>query len=124
MKTFMTAIGTGLAITCFAATAAESADGLAGTIVFKTASEACAPSLMEAGQPVRVKFDLPGSGPAADEPEVRNLFRYNYRDGLQGASAGTVAASQAPRVLLSGEIQDYGAKGCTVSFETADSSND
>lgn len=80
--------------------AAIGSEKLPGQVTLVGASGGCSAAALDEAV-VAVKLLLPRTGESTVRPI--NRFRYNF-------------AEPAARPVISGEIRDFGAPGCTVSF--------
>ena len=100
MKTALTKAAAALAMFHLLIPAAIGAEKLPGQVALVSASSGCPAAAIDQAM-VAVKLVLPATADGAARPV--NRFRYNYMD-------------TTVRPVISGEIRDFAAPGCTVSF--------
>jgi hypothetical protein len=106
MKTISLIVLCGLSALSLTAGTAMSQDRLTGKLSLSALGGACPATLALADQAVPVDFVMPDTGGQA-HPPVQNRFRFNY----------LAPAQVAHSVTITGQIADYGVKGCTVAFK-------
>lgn len=102
MKTTLPIVAVSVSLLHVLSTGAMSAEKVPGQLALVSASSGCPAGAMNDAV-VAVKLVLPPASEASAKPV--NRFRYNYQDAM-GPS----------RPMITGEIHDFGAPGCTVAF--------
>lgn len=104
MKTALTIAAVCAAVLQAWSPGAMSAERLPGQVTLVSASSGCSAAAISEAV-VAVKLVLPPA-PASDaSAKPVNRFRYNYQ-----------AVATPSRPMITGEIHDFGAPGCTVAF--------